>query len=82
MRKRNEALDLWVYALAICEAIGFGPKGRMTWDAPPAWALPIAGGGNSELCTPDDRREERKAVQAITRNTPPPDDGWSFDRRH
>lgn len=82
MRKRNEALDLWVYALAICEALGFGPKGRATWDTPPAWALPIVGGGNSELCMPDDRRAERKAVQAVTRSPPPTDDGWSFDRRN
>lgn len=77
MRKRNEALDLWVYSLAICEALGFGPKGRLTWDKPPDWAMPI-NNGNSELCSPGERRAERKAVQAPK---PQVSDGWEFDRR-
>lgn len=59
VRARNEALDLWVYALAICEAIGLGPKGRLSWGEPPEWALPLDG-PNSELVT----REERRAEQA------------------
>jgi len=79
MRKRNEALDLWVYALAICEALGFGPKGRATWNNPPPWALPIDGGANSELCSPGERRAERQAVQAVVRRAP--SDGWDFERR-
>lgn len=79
MRARNEALDLWVYALATCEALGFGPKGRMSWDAPPAWAQAIDN-GNSEIITP----EERRAEQAPPKPKPQrkaADDGWSFDRR-
>lgn len=61
IRARNEALDLWVYALAVCESLGFGAKGKLSWDTPPAWALPVLGGANSELITPEERRAEKAA---------------------
>lgn len=61
IRARNEALDLWVYALAVCEALGFGAKGRLSWNAPPEWALPQAA-GNSGVITRDERRAERAHV--------------------
>lgn len=78
VRARNEALDLWVYALAVCEAIGFGPKGRLSWDNPPPWARRMDD-GNSELIT----REERRAEQKATRQQPAghDHDDWNFDRR-
>lgn len=59
LRARNEALDLWVYALAVCEALGFGAKGRLSWDSPPEWALPQSD-ANAEII----EREERRAEQA------------------
>lgn len=60
IRPRNEALDLWVYALAICEALNFGTKGKLDWEKPPSWALPLGSGGNSELITSEERRAEQK----------------------
>lgn len=83
VRARNEALDLWVYALAICESLGYGPKGRLSWDDPPPWALPLDD-GNSEVVSKEERRAEqvgRKASpdRAGRRNFD--DEGWSFDRR-
>lgn len=62
VRKRNEALDLWVYALAVCESIGFGSKGSMSWDTPPPWAMPLE--HNSEMITREERRAEKKARPA------------------
>lgn len=59
IRARNEALDLWVYALAACEYLGFGSKGRLSWDSPPGWALPQTD-ANAEIITPEERRAERK----------------------
>lgn len=66
IRSRNEALDLWVYALALCEELGFGPKGRLSWDAPPGWALP-QNAGNTELIAPEERRAEKLAVSTAGR---------------
>ena len=75
---RNEALDLWVYALAVCESLGCGPKGRMNWDAPPAWALPMDS-ENSELISSEERRAEQKARKpAVLANN---NEGWDFERR-
>lgn len=77
---RNEALDLWVYALAVCESLGCGPKGRLNWDAPPAWALPLSS-ENSELIS----REERKAEQQARKPATPAstnNEGWDFERRN
>lgn len=69
VRARNESLDLWVYALAIVEALGFGPKGRLSWDEPPAWALPQKD-GNSEVIDAEERRAERAAAPNPTRAQP------------
>lgn len=79
---RNEGLDLWVYALAVCEALGCGPKGRMSWDSPPPWARPL-GSENSELITSEERRAEKQAsLQAAPATKKQADNGgWSFDRR-
>ena len=74
---RNEALDLWVYALAVCESLGCGPKGRMNWDNPPAWARPLP--DNSELITSEERRAEQKARATPAANTN--EGGWDFERR-
>lgn len=71
IRARNEALDLWVYALSVCEALGFGPKGRLSWDTPPEWALPIHD-GNSEIITPEERRAEQAARREPTSPKPAP----------
>lgn len=60
IRARNESLDLWVYALAVVEALGFGPRGRLQWDAPPEWALP-QDDGNTEIIAAEERRAERAA---------------------
>jgi phage terminase large subunit GpA-like protein len=76
VRTRNEALDLWVYALATCEALGFGPKGRLSWDNPPPWARPLDQ-DNSELIT----SEERRAEQRTQRPQRHDHDEWNFDRR-
>jgi phage terminase large subunit GpA-like protein len=70
-RARNEALDLWVYALAITEALGYGPKGRLSWDEPPEWALP-QDAGNSEVIDAEERRAEREAFPNPTRAQPAP----------
>lgn len=59
IRQRNEAIDLWVYALAACEYLGYGSKGRLSWEAPPGWALPQSD-ANSEVITPEERRAERR----------------------
>lgn len=79
---RNEALDLWVYALAVCEALGCGPKGRMSWDSPPPWARPLDS-ENSELITSEERRAEKQAsLQAAPATKKQADTGgWDFDRR-
>lgn len=80
VRARNEALDLWVYALAVCEALGFGPKGRLSWDSPPPWARRLDA-DNTELISSEERRAEQRAHRpqpAATRH----DDDWNFDRRN
>jgi phage terminase large subunit GpA-like protein len=59
IRARNEAIDLWVYSLAVCESLGAGAKGALDWDNPPPWASPILDGGNSEMITPEERRAEK-----------------------
>lgn len=64
IRARNEAIDLWVYALAVCESLGYGAKGRLSWDEPPEWALPAIN-GNSEVLTRKERQEERLSEPAI-----------------
>jgi hypothetical protein len=58
-----------VYALAIVEALGFGPKGRLSWDESPAWALP-QDDGNSEVIDAEERRAERAAAPNPTRAQP------------
>ena len=83
IRKRNEALDLWVYSLAVCDSLGFGAQGRMSWDRPPPWALALDN-GNSELISSEERRAEQKAVKAQmtgVRNAID-DGGWDFERRY
>lgn len=74
VRARNEALDLWVYALAAVEALGFGPRGRLKWDDPPPWALP-QDDGNSEVIDAEERRAERATpttpIQDTQRAVPP-----------
>jgi len=75
--KRNEALDLWVYALAVCESLGFGAKGKLSWDEPPTWAAPIHGGGNSEMITAEERRAERTAPKRKRKAQSIGRDGWS-----
>ena len=64
IKPRNEALDLWVYSLAILESLGYGPKGRLSWAAPPAWAAPLLM-GNSELITPEERKAEHEAFATV-----------------
>ena len=59
IRARNEALDLWVYALAACEFIGLGTKARYSWDRPPQWAVD-QDSANTQIIS----REERKAERA------------------
>ena len=70
VRARNEAIDLWVYALAVCESLGFGAKGSASWDNPPAWAAPITGGGNSEMISPEERRTEQAVAKKPKRKAP------------
>ena len=67
IRARNEAIDLWVYALAACESLGFGAKGRLSWDTPPDWATPVTD-GNSEVITREERREEAAFLQQSVEN--------------
>lgn len=81
IRARNEALDLWVYALAICESLGFGPKGRLSWDDPPPWALRMDD-GNSEMVDAQERRDEQRAVKKRVVQQTFDDGGWSFERRN
>ncbi len=79
-RSRNEALDLWVYALAACEVLGCGAMGQFNWAAPPGWARPLDD-ENTELIT----SEERRAEQAVRQRAAPIDnnaEGWNFDRRN
>lgn len=71
IRKRNEALDLWAYALALCEELGFGAKGRLSWDSPPSWALP-QDAGNTEIVTAEERRTEHAAAPAVAVQRTPP----------
>lgn len=80
IRARNEALDLWVYALAIVEALGFGPRGRLKWDAPPEWALP-QDDGNAEVIAAEDRRAERAAAKPAPKPTLRPAPSSAFTRR-
>lgn len=67
IRARNEAIDLWVYALAAVEALGFGPRGRLSWSDPPPWALPQSD-GNSEVIEAEERRAERAAFASANIN--------------
>lgn len=66
IKPRNEALDLWVYSLAILESLGYGPKGRLSWTDPPAWAAPLLM-GNSELITPEERKAEHEAFSNVAK---------------
>lgn len=59
IRKRNESLDLCVYIRAGCLRMG---ADRLSWIAPPAWALPLSTGKNPEMVL----REDRRAQQANT----------------
>lgn len=57
----NEALDLWVYVLAVCHVLGpANAQKPFNWHSPPAWALPIDA-GNSQVMTKDERREMKAA---------------------
>lgn len=76
IRARNEALDLWVYALAVCESLGFGASGRMSWQAPPPWALPH-NAGNTEIISTEERRQEKKAAQTARRTNAIAKSDWS-----
>lgn len=69
IRARNEALDLWVYALAIVEALGFGARGKLSWETPPEWALPLD--ANAEMVTREERRAEKKAATRPKRKRRP-----------
>lgn len=77
-RSRNEALDLWVYALAACEVLGCGAMGKFDWRVPPGWARRLDN-ENTELIT----AEERRAEKAAPKRAAPTNDneGWNFDRR-
>jgi phage terminase large subunit GpA-like protein len=76
IRARNEAMDLWVYALAVCESLGYGAKGALSWETPPAWAAPILEGGNSELITPEERRAEKAAPKKVRKAPVTTRGGW------
>jgi len=79
-RARNEALDLWVYALAICEALGCGAMGKFDWARPPGWARRLDD-ENTELITSEERRTEKAAVQTRAVPIHHNSEGWNFDRR-
>ena len=70
IRARNEAIDLWVYALAACESLGFGSKGRLNWDSPPGWALPQTD-ANTEIITSEERRSEQTQRTLLKRKQKP-----------
>ncbi len=59
IRSRNEAIDLWVYALASCEYLGLGSKGRLSWESPPAWAFPQSD-ANTEIINQEERRADQQ----------------------
>lgn len=71
VRARNEALDLWVYALAGVWGMN---AHRIDWTAPPVWAAPIE--HNADSMAPEVRREMQATKPAHprplrpTRSTP------------
>lgn len=78
VRPRNEALDLWVYALAVVEALGFGATGNLSWRSPPAWARSVGSGTNSEMLSAEERREmKREAAKPAQRRRTVGKDDWS-----
>lgn len=70
VRVRNEALDLWVYALAVCEALGYGAKGTLSWETPPPWAMPLE--NNALLVSSEERRSAqlRRKKQVKPKRSP------------
>jgi len=58
VRARNEALDLWVYILAVAYILGPGnPRGRFSWENPPPWAAPLD--QNSHVMTREERQNAK-----------------------
>lgn len=63
IRKRNEALDLWVMIWSLAYLLGPGDTRRkFNWDNPPSWAAPLM--QNSELMRKDQRIEMKRTVSA------------------
>lgn len=61
IKPRNESLDLCCMILVGCMLLGTD-KRRDFWQSSPAWAVPWVDGGNSEIVTPEQRRDERAVV--------------------
>lgn len=66
----NEAFDNWGYAEAVMDDLGFGANGRLLWDKPPEWALPIFD-GNSQMVNKEERiiRKEVTKKRVRQRNS-------------
>jgi phage terminase large subunit GpA-like protein len=60
VKPRNESFDLCYYNRALCMILGCDRRGF--WANPPDWALPLD--QNSEVVTPDDRRELKQQPMA------------------
>jgi len=56
--RRNEALDLNVYILALCRMLGLNNE-KFPWDTPPPWAAPIE--CNANVVSVEQARQARQA---------------------
>jgi len=63
IRARNEALDLWVYVLAVCWKLGVY---KLDWSRPPGWAQPLD--RNTMVISRDERKAEN-APTVVSRKT-------------
>lgn len=66
VRARNESLDLCGYILAACWKL---KADKMNWSSPPAWAKPLS--ENSNVITPEDRRQMHADQVALVQSPPP-----------
>ena len=72
IRARNEALDLWVYALAGAWSLG---AHKLDWENPPAWARSMD--TNSEAMSPEERRIMKAAAVPPKPKSPFASEDWS-----